>query len=37
MCLLGMTVSTLQKQQKRCRVEERVEAGAMWDYVAVWK
>jgi hypothetical protein len=35
MCLLGMTVSTLQKKQKRCQAAERAEAGDMWDHTAI--
>ena len=35
MCLLGMTVSTLQKKQKRCAEHELAEAGDQWDHRAV--
>jgi len=34
MCLLGMTVSTLQKKQKRGQAHEE-DAGNMWDHTAV--
>jgi hypothetical protein len=34
MCLLGMTVSTLQKKQQ-CQAHEADMAGDMWDHTAV--
>jgi IS1 family transposase len=35
MCLLGMTVSTLQKKPQRCQAHETEVAGDMWDHTAV--